>query len=378
MKEGIRQRLALAWARFRRCALGRVRSANRAFGRALDDLARLIDLRVISDIHYDAAQGLLRFSEAGRPYQLILHPEDRATLGGAIGSEEVVAEFRVEGGSPREWLMLSAKGRVAGSSYAEGLLFRMMTPRFARDLLTHRARLLDLGHMASALNHELKQSFAVIALAAENGAQQLRSPTGDGPALAIAKFEKIREQVARAKRLMARISHYSGKSRECAEVLDIAEVVAGTAELVAPTLKHDVVMEIADQTLHGARVRMSQLDLEQVLVNLVQNAADAIREARQAGQETTGRIGVTFEIVQNSGRPEVLISIRDDGVGLCESQRERLFNLFYTSKPPGEGSGLGLYICRQLVEEAGGRVSLEPNSDGGATARICLPSVSEL
>ena len=109
----------------------------------------------------------------------------------------------------------------------------------------------------------------------------------------------------------------------------------------------------------------SRSQLTQVLVNLLQNALDAMREL---GGEVI-RVDASVE------GDEVLLRVADDGPGVPEPMLERLFEPFATSKPPGEGTGLGLYTSYMLVDAMGGRLSLENAEGGGAVALVRLPRV---
>jgi signal transduction histidine kinase len=157
-----------------------------------------------------------------------------------------------------------------------------------------------------------------------------------------------------------------------ASVREVAEEVAA---LVKPQRgMRDVELEIDLGELRPVRLAGSRL--QQVFLNLVLNAADAITEdARRRGIEARGeKLGV----IAIRGRPGdgavARLIVEDDGPGVPAAIRDRLFEPFVTSKDVGKGTGLGLAVCRGLVEGAGGRITLEP-SERGARFLIELPTI---
>jgi C4-dicarboxylate-specific signal transduction histidine kinase len=119
-----------------------------------------------------------------------------------------------------------------------------------------------------------------------------------------------------------------------------------------------------DPGLERLAVAIDGDSLVQVFVNLLQNAADVI-EGRP-GARVRVRAGAVAE-----GRVELWVD--DDGPGLAPGVRDRLFEAFFTTKPPGKGTGLGLYTALSLVREAGGSLTLSDRPEGGARARLVLP-----
>jgi len=104
--------------------------------------------------------------------------------------------------------------------------------------------------------------------------------------------------------------------------------------------------------------------LAQVLVNLINNARDA----------GGGTIAVITDTVQENGRTFVRIAIEDSGHGIPSEVLPKLFTAFVTTKPSGKGTGLGLRICRRILEEMGGRISAANRAEGGARFEVLLPS----
>jgi signal transduction histidine kinase len=119
--------------------------------------------------------------------------------------------------------------------------------------------------------------------------------------------------------------------------------------------------------LDGLEVALAAPKLTQVLLNLVLNAGAALANAGREG----GRISLR---ARAEGPDRVRIEVEDDGPGIEPSVRDRLFEPFVTTKPVGEGTGLGLAVCRGLVESAGGEIAVDPSYEGGARFYVVLPA----
>jgi signal transduction histidine kinase len=124
-----------------------------------------------------------------------------------------------------------------------------------------------------------------------------------------------------------------------------------------------------DPSLDGLRLRCDQDRLVQILVNLLQNAHDALR-AQPESARGAGSIAVS---AQQEPSGEVCIAVEDDGPGIDARIQDRLFEPFTTTKPPGEGTGLGLYTSYMLARSMHGSLALEPRAHGGTRALVRLP-----
>ena len=125
------------------------------------------------------------------------------------------------------------------------------------------------------------------------------------------------------------------------------------------------VMVIIDPSVWPVNLETDPDRLVQVLVNLVQNAVDAVREG-----------GSEVVVAAETQSDALVIEVMDDGPGLHPEMEGRLFEPFATTKPPGEGTGLGLYASHMLVETLGGRLELERRPERGTVARLTLPRVA--
>lgn len=257
----------------------------------------------------------------------------------------------------RPVLLLSATD-VTARHYAEAL------NREQEAKLQATARLVTVGEIASSIAHELNQPLAAIANYVMGCLRRLRAGGADPHALAGA-LEQAGEQAERAGQIIHRVRDFVRARQPALTALDLNLVV----ERAAAALSHEGERGDARVALHLAgglpQAQADALMLEQVILNLVRNALDAMR----AG----GGSGHLVDIYTAPGGGDALeITIADRGPGIAAEAAGRLFEPFYSSKP--EGMGLGLNICRSIVEFHGGRLWATPRDGGGAEFHFTVRS----
>jgi two-component system, LuxR family, sensor kinase FixL len=235
------------------------------------------------------------------------------------------------------------------------------------EALATRSRLADLGERSSALVHELRQPLFSIAMANENLRMMLAHPELPRSQLERA-IERIAEQVQRAQTIIDRtLAYASGRSRN-ESTADLGVAARQAIEFMKPVLE---AAEI-DVQEHGtdmvATVGMCQIEAEQVFVNILRNAAESIEVRRQEGWQGAPRIAVDMKLECGMVRCEV----SDNGAGMTDATAALLFEPFFTTKPQ-TGTGLGLRICREALERAGGSVRLVAGEGEGARVDLELP-----
>jgi two-component system, LuxR family, sensor kinase FixL len=244
---------------------------------------------------------------------------------------------------------------------------RRQTEDEARQLqerLTHFSRLSTMGEMAAGLAHEINQPLSAIATYAQACQRFVRSPNRDD-ADVLEALEQISVQALRAGEVIRRLRNFV-KNREvkrepvdCNRLLDDLRTLAET-----------------DARLHNVRLRIEAapdlptvyadpIQLQQVVLNLVRNAIDAMSDAPETRREV---LLSTFERAEN----EIEIIVADHGSGLAPEAADHLFNPFFTTK--SGGTGLGLAISRSIVRAHGGRLWHTPNEGTGARFHFTLPA----
>jgi two-component system sensor kinase FixL len=236
-----------------------------------------------------------------------------------------------------------------------------------RQHLAHIGRVSAMGELTASLAHELNQPLTAILNNAEVALQQLDAASLDLAALR----EILADIVADDKRAAAVIDRLRALVRrgDLAHVsLDINELVAEVAQLVRSDVlirKIPMAVELAAD-LPG--IRGDRIQLQQVVLNMVLNALEAM-------VEPTGREPSLTIRTARAGVAAVMVAVEDSGVGIDADEIERMFEPLYTTK--SEGLGMGLAIARTIVHAHGGELRASNNAAGGATFGFTLPACGE-
>jgi len=226
--------------------------------------------------------------------------------------------------------------------------------------LQRSARLASVGEMASTLAHELNQPL--MALSNFAVAAQALAARGSPDMLAGA-LDEIVGQSKRASEIVKRVRSLINPQRGLYESVAVASVIAHAEALVRPELQRDGVRLRVSPDDAGATVRCDRVLLEQVLVNLIHNAMHAVQDLPAQRR--------CIELASVRAGQGVRITVADHGPGIPAERLDQVFAPFYTSKP--DGLGLGLSICRTIVEAHGGAIAVDNRAGGGAAFTFTLP-----
>ncbi len=232
-----------------------------------------------------------------------------------------------------------------------------------QERLEQTSRLITMGEMASSLAHELNQPLSAIANYCMGSVNRLK--TGDYRREDIlAAMEKASAQAERAGKIIRRTREFVKKSapvRAPAALSEIVEEAIGFADIearkAAVALRVDIPADLPP-------VFADRIMIEQVVLNLVKNGIESMQ------QTPPGERALSLA-ARLDGEGMVEVAVADRGCGLTGEQAERLYTPFFTTK--AEGMGMGLNICRSIVEYHDGRLWLEPNPGGGSVFRFTLP-----
>jgi C4-dicarboxylate-specific signal transduction histidine kinase len=235
--------------------------------------------------------------------------------------------------------------------------------REAQAELAHITRLTTLGELTASIAHEVNQPLAAVVANAEACLGWLNRENPDLNA-ARRSVEWVIDDGVRASEVVRRVRALANNTDTERALLDINDVAREAATLVDRELINHRVSLRMELTPAPSKILGDRVQLQQVIINLVMNGIEAM-------QPVTDR---PRELVIRSGRDEThraLLSVRDCGVGIFVDDAERLFEAFYTTK--SSGMGMGLSICRSIVEAHGGRLSVSHNEGPGATFQFVLP-----
>lgn len=244
--------------------------------------------------------------------------------------------------------------------------------RDAERALFDAVRLATVGEMAATVVHEIIQPLQVIDIARASAEQVLLDATGEGVAPNSAflqnKLARIGSQVERAGRIAGELRAFvRGTAAEEATPFDPAMAVHAAVELTQYAARQAGVT-VSVSVAEGLPPVMGHVGrLEQVLVNLIVNARDAGGNA----------VRVSARPLLRDGRAFVQIAVEDTGPGIAPAILPQLFETFVTTKPRGTGTGLGLRICRRIVEEMNGTITAANLAEGGARFEVVLPAAGE-
>jgi C4-dicarboxylate-specific signal transduction histidine kinase len=228
--------------------------------------------------------------------------------------------------------------------------------------LARAGRILSMGEIAASIAHEVNQPLAAIVL---NAKTCLRWLSGASPDVAEAResVKRIADDATRAAAVISRIRAFTGKSTAERGPVDLNEIVEQVLVLAGVELQRNRVVFRTELREDLPLVLADRIQMQQLVLNLVMNATEAMREVEGRPRE------LLIQTVAQTGG-QVLVAVRDTGVGLDPDARGRIFDAFYTTK--SGRIGIGLSISRSIVERHGGRLWVEQNEGPGATFRFTL------
>jgi signal transduction histidine kinase/FixJ family two-component response regulator len=237
----------------------------------------------------------------------------------------------------------------------------------AEDALVRSAKLASLGEVAASIAHELKSPLSAMYLKTQIMQRYLQeqSPTEQGPLpRKVEDLLKINQKITA---LLQQVQNFAHQSESKTPVECHLPTVAQNVELlVNPDLKRHGIQLKLEFSRELAPVLGHETQLEQVLVNLINNARDALH-------------GCTRKVITIRGEPndaEVVIQVQDTGKGMPPAVQARLFESFFTTKERGQGTGLGMGIVQRIVQEHNGHISVESEMGHGTTVTLTLPTAA--
>lgn len=343
---------------------GRILDANDAFLRLVGcerhELAsgclRWTDLTPAKWREHDSLQLATELRETGRlqPYEKDYFRQDGSCVPVLIGA----AAFEGGGNQGIAFVLdLSERKRAEAQARDSERHYHEMEMRLA-----DANRVAGIGQLSAAIAHELNQPLAGIMANASTCVRRLSADPPNVQGAAETAHRLVRDAKRAAEVIRQLRALFAGRE-SASDWVDVNEAAREVAALSAAALQNERVALRCEFQEGLPRVRGDRIQLQQVIVNLLRNAADAMRNIDRPRQLTirTGR----------SGGDEVRLAVRDTGVGLGSDGVDKLFEAFYTTK--FGSTGIGLSVSRSIIERHGGRLWAEPNEGPGATFAFSLP-----
>ncbi|TYR31343.1 PAS domain S-box protein [Mesorhizobium microcysteis] len=289
-----------------------------------------------------------------------------------IGIDRVVVGRRKDGST---FPMKLAVGEMqsGGAAYFTGFI-RDLTEREEsaarleeiQSELARLARLNELGEMASTLAHELNQPLSAVANYAQGCTRLLRDMDDAVSARMREALEEIARQSLRAGQIIRHLREFvmRGETEKAPE--DIRKLVEEAGALALVGSRERGVRSVFDFAPGADMVMADRVQIQQVLINLMRNAMDAMRDSEK--RELTIRTAP-------AGAGEVVVEVSDTGPGIAHDVAPQLFRPFVTTK--AGGMGIGLSISKRIIEAHGGEIEVRSNPQGGATFRFTLPAYED-
>ena len=235
------------------------------------------------------------------------------------------------------------------------------TLQVAEQTIAQSSKLAALGEMSAAVSHELNQPLAAMKTYLAGARLLLQRKR---PEEALSSFQRIDDLLERMGVITRQLKSYARKGAEAFEPVDTRAAVSSALAMMEPQLNTRAVNIIRTLPNEPVMIMGDRLRLEQVIINLLRNALDAIQ----------GSEDPTVELLLVAGET-ISLQVRDNGPGI-ENLNE-LFEPFYTTKQPGDGTGLGLAISSGIVNDLGGRLTARNAVTGGAIFEVQLPRLQQ-
>ena len=307
-----------------------------------------------------------------------VHPEDRQMVAEAEHAASAGRPFRAE------YRMFHRSGKIVwindsgslvpgpdGRKLLHGVLLEVTEQKQMEKRLAQAARMEAVGQLASGVAHDFNNLLTII----KGYSSLLMERNPDGHDYRAAK--EIEQAADRAASLTHQLLAFSRKQTLQPRILDLNAIVRGLEKMLRRLLSEKV--ELAMFTFPGiGHVKADPIQMEQVLLNLVVNARDAMPKGGRLVIET-GELELPHDLGHDESLVRagsyVILSVSDTGIGMDDETRSRIFEPFFTTKEVGKGTGLGLATVYGIIKQSNGYIQVESEPGKGTTFKIFLPRV---
>jgi signal transduction histidine kinase len=362
-KRGVRFELERAW-------VSDGAAAPRAAGTGIDASHSLFGLLQHGEVVNLADVEAQLPSGCGNRALLAIPLLDNGVVVGALSFEAMHAA--------RSWPdTLIPRIRLIGEAFASVLAHRRAIEQVHdaqvdaaqhRERLAHMARVHTMGEMSAAIAHEVNQPLVAIENYALAARRRLASSTTSDIGKIDELLSKIRVQAARAGDVIQRLRAMVKRHEYEVAHADLGRLVTGAVELAEMESRLTGLQIRIHMACAPTPVLVDEIQIQQVVLNLIRNGIEAMASGQAEG------LALTVEVTR-AGEAEAVVRVIDSGPGIEPGNEERIFEPFYSTK--ATGLGIGLAVCRSIVESHGGRLRYAPNPGGGAAFEFTLPIADE-
>ncbi|HSB55103.1 MAG TPA: ATP-binding protein, partial [Gemmatimonadales bacterium] len=292
---------------------------------------------------------------AGRPWQAVLPREWHEAVSRALLNRGTEEELRLRDQS----IAVTAFQSSPGDPGRVVLLFENTTDRrLLQDRLLQSVKLSAIGQLIAGVAHDLNNPLTSVV-----GFADFLAEAADVPPRIREPLRVIQQEAERASNIVKNLLSFA-RRQESRQTASIQPILEATVGLFRNQLSGDEIALELELAPDLPTLELNPNQIQQVFVNLIQNAAQAI--------QSTGRPG-TIRVITRRWMDGIAIEVTDDGPGMAPEHAAQAFEPFFTTKPDGQGTGLGLSISQGIVKEHGGRITLATRFGAGSTFTIELP-----
>ncbi len=339
-----------------------------------------VDTHLILDCNESvkAVYGYTKPEIIGRPFPDLFLADEREQYEPRLNSSTIINQVRHK---TQDGRVIYVTIRISPSEYPGQKVLLITTSDITQRLeaeqqLIQASKMATLGEMATGVAHELNQPLSVIKTASSFFMRKISRKETIREEILFSLAEEINSHVDRAVRIINHMREFGRKSDMQLEKIQVNDVLKRAFDIFGQQLKLREIEVIWDLDPDLPRIKAEPGRLEQVFVNLLLNARDAIEDRFETiGPEARPAKRIALTTLFN-GRT-VQIQVADNGTGISKPIQQKIFEPFFTTKKVGKGTGLGLSISYGLIQDFGGVISAANNQDGGATFTILFPLPEE-
>lgn len=236
--------------------------------------------------------------------------------------------------------------------------------------LRHSEKMAGIGELATGMAHEINQPLNTMSMAIDNILFALESNTITENYLKT-KIDKVFDNITRIKKIIDHVRTFSRDQDDFGQSkFDIDTSISNSISMISEQLEHLGIELSYKKNKQIPEIRGNTYRFEQVMLNLLVNAKDAIEEKyRNEVDSLVKKIDICTELIDN----QVVLKVKDNGIGIDQKNIEKVLMPFFTTKVPGQGTGLGLSISYGIIKELGGDIDIQSIPNEGTTVQITIP-----